>query len=202
MRTDTSGTSGDRTRERIERAALALFLERGYAGTPLRLIAEAAEVTTPAIYWHYQSKDDLCFTIVSREYREFGELVMAALEGQSPAEQLRAYVEAFVSVQLRRRTGRMQLGFDQLVASLPVTQRAGLAQVQRPLFETLRDILRAGMADGAFAVRDASVAALALISMCNYTFTWFRPGGPLTVDRIAQAYGDYAVRLALNGVAA
>jgi len=198
-RTGTFVTSGDRTRERIETAALELFLERGYAGTPLRLIAEAAEVTTPALYWHYRSKDELCFTIVAQEYRSFGELVMAAMHGQSPIERLRSYVEEFVSVQLRRRTGRNQLGFDQLVASLPDKERAGLRQIQRPLFETLRGILRSGQAEGVFGVRDATVAALALIAMCNYTFTWYRQDGPLSVAQIAEAYGNYAVRLARGG---
>lgn len=187
---------GDHTRERIERVALGLFLEHGYAGTPLRLIAQAANVTTPALYWHFKSKDDLCFSIVAREYQEFGDLVRGAVAQGPPEEQLRQYVEAFVSLQLFRRTGAMKLGFDQLVASLPTAQRARLAQIQRPLFEQLRDILSSGESVGVFSVLDATVTALAIISMANYVFTWYRPTGSLSVEEIAEAYADLALRLA------
>jgi AcrR family transcriptional regulator len=187
---------GDHTRERIEQVALGLFLERGYAGTPLRLIAQAASVTTPALYWHFKSKDDLCFSIVAREYQEFGDLVREAVGQGPPEQQLRQYVEAFVSLQLFRRTGAMKLGFDQLVASLPTAQRARLAQIQRPLFEQLRDILSSGESVGVFSVLDATVTALAIISMANYVFTWYRPTGSLSVEEIAEAYADLALRLA------
>jgi AcrR family transcriptional regulator len=188
--------NGDQTRERIERVALDLFLERGYAGTPLRLIAEAADLTTPALYWHYKSKGDLCFSIVAREFQEFGDLVRAAVGRGSPEEQLREYVEAFVSLQLRRRKGPMKLGFDQLVASLPPAQRTGIDRIQRPLFDGLRGILKSGQSLGVFAVLDVTVTSFAIISMADYVFTWYRPTGEFSIDEIAAEYADLAVRLA------
>ena len=188
--------SGHETRERIERAALDLFLANGYAGTPLRLIAEAAEVTTPALYWHYKSKGDLCFSIVAREYQEFGDLVRDAVGSGPPEEQLREYVEAFVSLQLRRRKGPMKLGFDQVVSSLPAPQRVGIDRVQRPLFDQLRSILRAGHSLGVFSVLDVTVTSLAIISMAMYVFTWYGPGTEFGIDDIAQEYADLAIRLA------
>jgi AcrR family transcriptional regulator len=175
---------------------LDLFLEKGYAGTPLRMIAQAADVTTPALYWYYRSKDDLCFSIVAREYREFRDLVEAAIESGSPEKRLREYVAAFVSVQLRRRKGSMKLGFDQLVASLPPDQQARVAQLQRPLLDVLRDILRSGQELGVFSVVDVTLTAFAIISVSNYVFTWYRPEGPLTIDEIAEGYADLAVRFA------
>lgn len=188
--------NGDQTRDRIQQVALDLFLENGYARTPLRLIAEAANVTTPALYWHYKSKDHLCFSIVAHEYQEFGDLVRAAVGNGSPEEQLREYVEAFVSLQLRRRKGPMKLGFDQLVASLPAAQRAGIDRIQRPLLDALRNILRSGQSLGMFAVLDVTVTSFAIISMANYVFTWYRPTGEFSIDEIAREYADLAVRLA------
>ena len=95
-------SAGADTRQRIEQAALELFLVRGYVGTPVRVIAKAAHVTTPALYWHYKSKDELCASILTRVYREFDELLRAAVKDGSPEEQLRAYVEASVSLNLLR----------------------------------------------------------------------------------------------------
>lgn len=47
------------TRDRVERAALALFVARGYTATSLREIAQTVGVTVPALYYHFASKDEL-----------------------------------------------------------------------------------------------------------------------------------------------
>ena len=47
------------TRERILDASVALFSERGYDGTSLRAIAEAAEVNLAAANYHFGSKAQL-----------------------------------------------------------------------------------------------------------------------------------------------
>ena len=50
---------GSETKERIERAALTLFVKRGIAETSIRQIARAARVSLGAMYNHYRSKDEL-----------------------------------------------------------------------------------------------------------------------------------------------
>ena len=194
-------SAGADTRQRIEQAALELFLVRGYVGTPVRVIAKAAHVTTPALYWHYKSKDELCASILTRVYREFDELLRAAVKDGSPEEQLRAYVEASVSLNLHRRSSSARVGFDQLVASLPAARRTELAELQRPLLNLLRDILRKGDALGIFHVLDTTITALAIISMANYAFTWCRAAASPTVEEVAASYADYAVRLARGQLA-
>ena len=47
------------TRDRVERAALALFVARGYTATSLREIAQSVGVSVPALYYHFASKDEL-----------------------------------------------------------------------------------------------------------------------------------------------
>src|SRR5215218_921903 len=47
------------TRDRVEQAALSLFVVRGYTATSLREIAQAVGVTVPALYYHFASKDEL-----------------------------------------------------------------------------------------------------------------------------------------------
>jgi AcrR family transcriptional regulator len=48
-------------------AAFALFRERGYEGTSMEAIAEAAGVTKPVVYDCYPSKDDLFNALLARE---------------------------------------------------------------------------------------------------------------------------------------
>jgi AcrR family transcriptional regulator len=50
---------GRRSRERIRRAAAALFRERGFDGATLRAIAERAGMGASSIYRHVRSKEEL-----------------------------------------------------------------------------------------------------------------------------------------------
>jgi AcrR family transcriptional regulator len=51
------------TRERILDVALDLFIEQGYDKTSLREIAERVGVTKAALYYHFESKDDILFAL-------------------------------------------------------------------------------------------------------------------------------------------
>jgi len=51
------------TKSRIHDVALAVFSERGWDGATLREIAERLEITRPALYYHYRSKEDILASI-------------------------------------------------------------------------------------------------------------------------------------------
>ena len=51
--------------------ALDLFTEQGFDGTSLRQIAEQLGVTKAALYYHFESKDDILLALHMRLH-EFG----------------------------------------------------------------------------------------------------------------------------------
>jgi AcrR family transcriptional regulator len=62
----TPATSDGRrtnTRARIQDVALDVFSERGYERASLREIAERLEITRPALYYHFTSKEDILASI-------------------------------------------------------------------------------------------------------------------------------------------
>jgi AcrR family transcriptional regulator len=59
------------TRERILDVALELFVAQGYDGTSLRQIAEQLSVTKAALYYHFESKEDILRALHMRLH-EFG----------------------------------------------------------------------------------------------------------------------------------
>ncbi len=59
------------TRDRILDVALELFTEQGFDGTSLREIAERLNVTKAALYYHFESKDDILMALHMRLH-EFG----------------------------------------------------------------------------------------------------------------------------------
>ena len=54
------------TREEIVANCLRLFARRGIHGTSIAEIAEASGLTKGAIYWHFESKEDLFAAILAR----------------------------------------------------------------------------------------------------------------------------------------
>lgn len=60
------------TKEKIERAALQLFVRQGINGTSIRDVAKLAGVSQGAMYNHYVSKEDLAFELFSRGWSEMG----------------------------------------------------------------------------------------------------------------------------------
>jgi AcrR family transcriptional regulator len=62
---------GTPTRDRLVRTALRLFAERGYAGVSNRQIVEACGCTKGAIYWYFESKEDLFRTVLSETLADF-----------------------------------------------------------------------------------------------------------------------------------
>jgi AcrR family transcriptional regulator len=63
------------TRSRIQRVGLRLFTERGYEATSLREIAEELGVTKAALYYHFQTKDDIIRSLVEDRIAQVEELV-------------------------------------------------------------------------------------------------------------------------------
>jgi AcrR family transcriptional regulator len=66
------------TRQRILDVALTLFTEQGYDGTSLREIAEKLGVTKAALYYHFESKDDILLAL-HMQLHEMGKDALMAM---------------------------------------------------------------------------------------------------------------------------
>lgn len=63
------------TRERIQQVALELFAEHGYEKTSLREIAEQLNITRPALYYHFKTKEDILDGVVTDLVARVDELI-------------------------------------------------------------------------------------------------------------------------------
>ena len=59
------------TRERIERAAIQLFAEKGVNATTVRDVARAVDISEGALYRHFDGKDELVWEVFERNYVQF-----------------------------------------------------------------------------------------------------------------------------------
>ena len=63
------------TRGRIAEVALAMFLDAGFAGTSLRMIADRVGVTQAAVYYHFRAKDDLLDALLTAPMEAFDQVL-------------------------------------------------------------------------------------------------------------------------------
>lgn len=63
--------SGEATKEKIKRAALELFVQKGVDAGGMRDIATASNITEGAIYRHFKGKDDLIWQLFADHFSAF-----------------------------------------------------------------------------------------------------------------------------------
>jgi len=95
---------GDKLRREILDAAERLLGEKGSPdGVSMRAIADSVGVSPPAIYMHFDDKDELFFECCSRRFREMAEVMAEAADGQaSPMEKIRSVGRAYIEFGLSR----------------------------------------------------------------------------------------------------
>ncbi|MET9020455.1 helix-turn-helix domain-containing protein [Actinopolymorpha sp. NPDC004070] len=68
------------TRERIQQVALELFAAQGYEQTSLREVADRLNITRPALYYHFRTKEDILTGVLDDLGTSIDELVRWAKE--------------------------------------------------------------------------------------------------------------------------
>ena len=87
-------TKSEETRERILKAALELFHDRGFDSATMREIAERAEVATGAAYYYFDSKDAIVLAFYDVARRDMEPRLERALEeSRDLKERLRKIIE-------------------------------------------------------------------------------------------------------------
>jgi AcrR family transcriptional regulator len=185
----------DSTLGRIQEAALVRFAERGFHGVSVREIAEAVAPPGASIYSHFDSKEDLLHGLIEIGHRVHNQALRKALleTGSDPADQLRmlmrAHVEVHATYPVLATVANNEL--DMLSSELSEDIVAMRLDSQR----MFTDVVERGISMGRFTVPDPWLAVAAMGAMGLRVAAWFIPGRPYTVDELAGAYADLALKL-------
>ncbi len=85
------------TKEKLLDAALDVFLAKGYSAATLQDIAEYAELTRGAVYWHFKGKEDIYRELYERAHR-LDMAIFDKVDGMelSPFEKLRVLAHSVI----------------------------------------------------------------------------------------------------------
>lgn len=181
--------------------ATRLFAEKGYEATTLLDIANALNVSRPALYHYVNSKEDLLAMLVEQVSGGFADLLaqLASREDISASQKLADAVTLMVRQRAEHPDQFRILDRSETVLPEPLGTEH-LAAKRKVLREFIR-VIDAGIESREFRHVDSRTTALSLIGMCNWVAWWFRPGHD--VDAVIETIKDLAeAMLAANGAAA
>ncbi|MBY3083668.1 TetR family transcriptional regulator [Rhizobium laguerreae] len=139
-RTDTTEGRRERkrrqTRERIEQAAMTLFLQRGFEATTIENITEAADVSKRSFFDYFPSKEEVVFAWQDA----FADRLMAAVAARPAAESSVVTVEAAITATVIASVDEPGLALGELIHRTPVLKardQLKYAKLEQKLAEAL-----------------------------------------------------------------
>jgi AcrR family transcriptional regulator len=176
------------TREALLTAALELFERNGFDATGVNEIVQTAGVTKGAFYHHFTSKDDLLQLFHDR----FLDALLAQTEealqqSTSPSEQLRRLIHANVG-NSEQYKAEITVFFNEY-RRLSETTFAAIKAKRDRYEQAVADVIARGIEQGDFRpLVNTQLMAFGVIGMCTWTYRWFDPEGPVSLDAIAEMY--------------
>jgi AcrR family transcriptional regulator len=96
------------TRERIQAVAVELFAEHGYDKTSLREIAERLDVTKAALYYHFNTKEDIVVSLFDDLIAGLDEIIDWAKDQPPTVETRQEIVRRYARLTRERPKGMMR----------------------------------------------------------------------------------------------
>jgi AcrR family transcriptional regulator len=180
----------DEKREAVLRTAVQLFLEQGYHRATLNEVADRLNITKPALYNYFRSKEDILFECwVMGQERVEDRIAEIQSAGENGLATLRMLVRAYAAT-MASDFGASLVRFN--VADLSEANQKTTLTGKRRIDRAFRNAIKQGIADGSIEPCDVKLTAFAILGALNWIGHWYKPGGDLSPDQIAD---DFAIRL-------
>jgi AcrR family transcriptional regulator len=169
-------------RDRLERAALALFVEHGYDATTVAEIADRAGLTKSTFFRHFTDKREVLFGGQDILARMLGDAIRAAAPSATTVECLAAALESVTIAFTPERHDLAPQRRAVIAANSELQERELLKRAH--LASAMADALRARGADDTTARLAAEMGMLAFSTA--YT-RWAAPANRQPLNEIAHA---------------
>ena len=183
------------TREDILEAAAQVFRQKGFHGASMDDIAQAVNLRKASLYHHVSSKQEMLLEILERALQMLLERIAPIAEQKIPADKkLRLMVREYLLILVEN----IDLATVLLFEHRALERRQHARHIpNRDKFESLwKDVIAEGVSKKLFKCDNPALATRALLGQLNWTITWYRDGGDLTIEQIADQYSN----LLLNGL--
>jgi len=183
MASDSPKQHWSTAEEEIMEATYRALLKHGYADLSISRIADELDKSKAAIYYHYDTKDDLLVAFLEFAVDRFEETIETET-GDEPPEDLEHVIEKLLPLQPDEEQRQLQAVLVGL-RSQAVTNgvfREQFTQIDERLAATVRNIVERGIEDGTFRDVDPSRVAEHILATVNGAMY-----GRVTTDRKSAA---------------
>lgn len=181
-------------RTRIQQVFTEFVAERGFRGTALGDVANHLGISKGTILHHFKSKEAL-LARVGEDYidRREQELRHVVRQVDDPLDRLIAFILSITlchrdDLDATRAFGREFARY----ADSPHLNR--VRRRRHDYTHQVEDLIHTAMAAGVLRRDEPGIVALQIFGMCNWTWAWYRPDGPLTIEQIADRYVQTLLR--------
>jgi AcrR family transcriptional regulator len=190
-------SSGKRWREdgneryrAILEVAARVICEKGYNGTSIQEIAEACELTKAGLYHHIQSKENLLSAIMDYGMDLFEEQVLSQVSGiPDPVERLKATMAKNVTLVTRGWSKEITIVLHEHTTLQGDAGRHINAR-KKKYVRFLEQSFQEAIDQGRIRPVNPKIAAFSFLGMVLWIYKWFRPGGQLSDEQIAEGMID------------
>ena len=196
MKRARNAVSNDSSRAaEVFRTAAAMILQKGYDATSVSDIARALGLTKAGLYHYIHGKTQLLFEIMQYGLDELErEVAQPALAIANAEERLRFMIATHARI-VTRGHGTVTILVDETRA-LTASQNRVITKRKREYFDFLRATLAELKKQGKLRDVNLTVAAFGILGTINWLSRWYRPGGALDENEMA----DEIVDIALHGL--
>jgi len=172
-------------REELLRVAAELFSVKGFYGTSIRDIAKSLGVSVSVIYHHFQNKEGLWSEIIDYSVRVLPRRLESALkDGDSATGRFRHLLRAHLeSSEFYRKESKMFLVDLNRLSS---NGDAVAQDIQRRILDIYVRVIEELRGEGLVKSAHAKIVAFNVLGVINWYLRWYRPDGPIPVDRIYE----------------
>ncbi len=185
------------TKDELMEVATELFAAHGFAGTSIRDIARAMNMSISNIYHYFGNKEGLWLKILEYSVQKLPETLREAVDQDAePLEKLRVLIQTHLrSAEGHRREWRIFFVDEERLSAEGMERNRKLQREILDIYlDAIREVQNAGYA------RDChpKVLAFNIIGMINWYLRWFRRGGELSEQ---EAY-DEIIAFIMRGIGA
>ena len=177
---------------KIKAVSIDLFFKKGYFATSISDIAKGSGIQKASIYYHYPSKEELLFHILESTMLDLTAFLKNCLEQTEGIEnQMRAAVRGHVRFHLERQKENFIANSE--LRGLTAEHYRAIVNIRDEYELIFQGLIRQGARKGVFNDGDIKILSYAILTLCTAGASWYKPGGRLTVDEIADIYENFII---------
>ncbi|OLO38878.1 TetR family transcriptional regulator [Alkalihalophilus pseudofirmus] len=182
-------------KEKIFEKSIELFGQKGFNETSIQHIVDALGVTKGTFYYYFKSKEEILLGIHLSFIDDLLDKQHQIMKDENASCEQKLYEIVFMlikNIESQAQSARVFFREMQNLSEGPLSQ----IFPKRDKFRlNLQKLIDDGIEKGEFRKGlQSHIVTLGILGMCNWSYHWFDPQGPLADKTVAKIYMDMILK--------